>query len=173
MSRTIALCLAILSFVAGADAFLPTSPALGGRFSASRKSALSSRAKGGLLGAKLTATSNVVQNQEIVAARLSDMLKLNDNKARIGDKKTVIITGASSGIGLQAAIELANVVRQTLPYARVPHHATRSAHKFFTDLDNFHRGFLDVELPRLKLFHLEQTCELLPGTRMRRCLFRT
>lgn len=119
MSKGVAAAVAALCvLVEIADAFVPASPLGGMRTSLPRSAALGrmSKNKNGLLGASLTATSPSTttqkksQDKDILASRLSDMLKLDSRPERIGDKKTVIITGASSGIGLKAAIELANAV---------------------------------------------------------------
>ena len=121
MASKIAACAAVLCAAVGSDAFMPTPSHLGGvqqRLPVSAGAARTTRPKTGLLAASLSTqnlekASTRTQARNVDVSKLSDILKLNVSQERLYGKKTVVITGSSSGIGLQAAIELAKEVRGT------------------------------------------------------------
>uniref|UniRef100_A0A6T8NUL2 protochlorophyllide reductase n=1 Tax=Hemiselmis andersenii TaxID=464988 RepID=A0A6T8NUL2_HEMAN len=110
-SRTL-LLVALCALAGDAAAFLQTPAAIGGRLLAGRsgKHFAPSR-RGGLRGVKLTASTSgsatIVKDAEVNVSRIADILTISDVKKRVGNRRTVIITGSSSGIGLAAATELA------------------------------------------------------------------
>jgi len=63
-----------------------------------------------LLGVSSVATSTqtMTKDTEINVSRMADMFTASDLKRKVGNRRSVIITGSSSGIGLAAATELAS-----------------------------------------------------------------
>lgn len=136
MASKIAACAAVLCAAVGSDAFMPTPSHLGGvrpRLPASAGVGRTTQPKSGLLAASLSTqnlekatTRTQGRNKDIDVSKLSDILKLNFSQERLYGKKTVVITGSSSGIGLQAAIELSKHVRLPRPSPPAPQHTGSS-----------------------------------------------
>eukprot|EP00284_Hemiselmis_tepida_P007049 CAMPEP_0174916086 /NCGR_PEP_ID=MMETSP1355-20121228/1553_1 /TAXON_ID=464990 /ORGANISM="Hemiselmis tepida, Strain CCMP443" /LENGTH=602 /DNA_ID=CAMNT_0016161049 /DNA_START=25 /DNA_END=1834 /DNA_ORIENTATION=- len=90
-------------------AFLQSPAAIGGRLLAGRRGKNFAPRPGtssALTGLKLQAA--LVKDEEVNVSRITDILTISDLKKRVGNRRTVIITGSSSGIGLAAATELAS-----------------------------------------------------------------